>query len=362
MISQGFTQSKMDENIFYKHSKTNHLIFVCLYVDDTTSAYSIEDVQEFEQFATALKDRFKITDLGETTSCLQTRIDYNRENGIMKLSQTKYINKILKTFSMENCTPASTPDIKDVDNRGPISSLHCPRTEEERAFIKDKPYRQLIGSLIYLTTCTRPDITHSVSCLARFASNPGPHHWYSALRILKYLKGTPHYTLNYHRTPPREGKFQITGSSDANWGNDIKGRRSLHGFIISLHACPILWTSKKQTFVALSSTESEYVGLSESVREIKWLISMLNEFNVSLQTPILYGDNTASIQIANNKSMENRIRGIDIKYHFIKDEIAKGTVILNAVSSEENAADIFTKPLDAKRFAFLTNKILKNYE
>jgi hypothetical protein len=123
-----------------------------------------------------------------------------------------------------------------------------------------------------------------------------------------------------------------------------------------------LWTSKKQTFVALSSTESEYVGLSESVREIKWLISMLNEFNVSLQTPILYGDNTASIQIANNKSMENRIRGIDIKYHFIKDEIAKGTVILNAVSSEENAADIFTKPLDAKRFAFLTNKILKNYE
>jgi len=278
----------------------------------------------------------------------------------MKLSQTKYINKILKTHSMENCTPAPTPDMKNVDNRGPISHLHCPRTEEERNFMKDKPYRQLIGSLIYLTICTRPDITHSVSCLARFSSNPGPQHWYNALRILQYLKGTSHYTLNYHRKPPREGKFQITGTSDADWGNDIKGRRSLHGYIISLHGCPILWTSKKQTFVALSSTESEYVGLSESVREIKWLTSMLNEFNIGLQTPILYGDNTASIQIANNKSMENRIKGIDIKYHFIKDEIAKRNVVLRAVSSKENAADIFTKPLDGKRFALLTQKILKN--
>ena len=87
---------------------------------------------------------------------------------------------------------------------------------------------------------------------------------------------------------------------------------------------------------------------------------MLNEFNIPLQTPILYGDNTASIQIANNKSMENRIKGIDIKYHFIKDEIAKTNVILCPVSSKENAADIFTKPLDGKRFAILTHKILKN--
>ena len=203
----------------------------------------------------------------------------------------------------------------------------------------------------------------TTSCLARFASNPGPHHWYSALRILRYLKGTSHYTLNYYRKPRKEGQsFQITGTSDANWGNDIKGRRSLHGFIVSLHGCPILWTSKKQTFVALSSTESEYIGLSESLREIKWLTSILNEFNIPLQTPILYGDNTASIQIANNKSMENRIKGIDIKYHFIKDEIAKRNVTLCPVSSTENAADIFTKPLDAKRFAILTNKILKNNE
>ena len=241
----------------------------------------------------------------------------------MKLSLTKYIKKILETFYMDKCNSAPTPDINNVDNRGPISALHCPRTEEERTFMKDKPYRQLIGSLIYLTTCTRPDITHSVSSLARFASNPGPQHWYNALRILKYLKGTSHYTLNYHRKPRKEGKLQITGTSDANWGNDIKGRRSLHGFIVSLHGCPILWTSKKQTFVALSSTESEYVGLSESVREIKWLMSMLNEFNIPLQTPILYGDNTASIQIANNKSMENRIKGIDIKGKVLRQPLVE---------------------------------------
>lgn len=360
MISQGFSQSKIDENIFFKYSKTNRLIFVCLYVDDTTSAYSTEDEEEFEQFATALKDRFKITDLGETKSCLGMRIDYDREKGIMKLSQSKYINKILKTFNMSNCDPCSTPDSKNVDNQGPLSALHCPRNNQEKEFMKDKPYRQLIGSLIYLTTCTRPDLTHSVSCLARFASNPGPQHWYGAMRVLKYLKGTSHYSLNYYRKPREEGKFQITGSSDANWGNDIKGRRSLHGYIISFHGCPILWTSKKQTFVALSSTESEYVGLSESLREIKWLMSMLNEFNIPLQIPILYGDNTASIHIANNKTMENRIKGIDIKYHFIKDEIAKENVILFPVSSKENAADIFTKPLDAKRFSILTNKVLNN--
>lgn len=358
MRSQGFQQTKMDDNVFFKRSKTNKLMFVCLYVDDTTNSYSLEDEEEFEQFADALKSRFKITDLGQTRSILGIRIDYDRSKGTLSLSQPKYIQDILETYGMADCNPIHTPDQKEVDHRGPLSALHCPASSEEVQFMKDKPYRALIGSLLYLTTCTRPDLTHSVATLSRFSSNPGPRHWFGALRILRYLKKTQSLPLIFRKSPNSSESLQITGSSDANWGNDLKGRKSIHGYIISLHGCPISWTSKKQTFVALSSTESEYVGLSEAVREIKWLSTFIKEFDIPVGTPILYGDNSASIFIANSTSMDNRVKGIDIKYHFIKDEIAHKNVILKRVPTQQNVADIFTKPLDVKRFKFLASQLL----
>jgi len=361
MLSQRFQPTKMDDNVFYRRSNTSKIMFVCLYVDDTTSAYSPEDQAEFEIFANALKTRFKITDLGETSAALGMRIKYNRQDGTLELSQSKYIQEILETFGMADCNPVSTPDQKEVDHRGPLSALHCPSSPDELKIMENKPYRAIVGSLLYLTMCTRPDLTHSVGTLSRFSANPGPHHWFAALRVLRYLKQTQSMSLTFRRAESLLNGLQITGSSDANWGNDLKGRKSLHGHVISLHGCPISWTSKKQTFVALSSTESEYVGLSEAVREIKWLQSFIGEFGIPLLKPILYGDNSASIFIASSTSMDNRAKGIDIKYHYIKDEVAtKKNIILQRVPTLENVADIFTKPLDVKRFQILTQRLLRH--
>jgi hypothetical protein len=135
--------------------------------------------------------------------------------------------------------------------------------------------------------------------------------------------------------------------SDADWGGDVHDRYSVHGFVIRLQGCPISWTSKKQKFVALSTTESEYVGLSESLRENIWIRHFLLELMVNVGTPIIKGDNAASLMVASTKSMDTKIKSIDIKYHFIKDHITvKKDFILQKVHTDDNMADILTKALD----------------
>ena len=145
--------------------------------------------------------------------------------------------------------------------------------------------------LIYLANTSRPDISHIVGVLSRFTENPGKKHWEAAKRVLRYLAGTQEVGLMFHGTHRNTNKaFQIEGYSDADWGRDMHGRKSIYGFIIHLNGCPIAWASKKQSFVAQSTCESEYVGMSETVREIRWIYQLLEELMVASPTPILYGD------------------------------------------------------------------------
>ena len=155
--------------------------------------------------------------------------------------------------------------------------------------------------------------------------------------------------------------YNIEAYSDADWGRDLYGRKSIFGYIIYLNGCPISWVSKKQTFVSQSTCESEYVGMSEAVREIRWIYQLLQELQIKpnlIEIPTLYGDNVSSIKIASNSGMDNRIKSIDIKYHYIKDEVASKHVQLQHVASEYNVADIFTKPLNATKFHTFKNQVL----
>ncbi|AYV86656.1 MAG: hypothetical protein Sylvanvirus5_24 [Sylvanvirus sp.] len=356
MKSIGFKTCVMDENVFHMMSRSNLVLIMCLYVDDTITVAHPDDKKELEEIIIKIKNKFKIKDLGEPKALLGIRIQRDINTGAITLDQPNYIEKILKRFNIVHTKGAYTPDVKEVDHYGPLSLEHCPKTDEDKKYMESKNYRALVGSLLYLTICTRPDIAHAVSVLTRFTSNPGPKHWDAGIRILKYINMTRNIGLVFG--DDKESSFKIQSYSDANWGNDIHGQKSIYGFIIFIGHSPISWICKKQNFVALSTCESEYVGISETIREMKWIHNLLRELKIKVETPILHGDNLGSLAIAADTSMNSRIKSIDIKYHFIKDEVFKKNVILKYVSTVYNIADIFTKPLDKKRFIALRNMIM----
>jgi hypothetical protein len=173
---------------------------------------------------------------------------------------------------------------------------------------------------------------------------------------LRYLAGTRDVGLLFNGNGD-EG-YQIDAYSDADWGRDLYGRKSIYGYHVAINGCPVAWVSKKQTFVAQSTCESEYVGMSEATREVRWVSQLLQELKIKIKQPVLYADNHSALKIAGNTRMDNRIRSIDIKYHYVKDEVASKRIQLMTIASEFNIADIFTKPLGRIRFQRLRDDIL----
>jgi hypothetical protein len=352
LIKQGWSYCRLDENLYWKYSKNNRIMLLGVYVDDIPGAYHPNDKTEFIEFIDSIQIRFKMKVIGFPQSILGMKLEYNAKDKIIKLSNEKYIDQILSNHNMSNAHPTSTPELQEL--LGPES---CPVMESERREMQLVPYRKLVGELLYLMNTSRPDIAHAVGTLARFMENPGKKHWNAAKRVLRYLAGTKNIGIVMNGNVDYS-KYHITAYSDADWGRDIHGRKSIYGYIIHLNGCPISWISKKQTFVAQSTCESEYVGMSEGIREIRWITQLLQELHIASNTPILYADNESAVKIASNTGMDNRIKSIDIKYHYIKDEVANKHVTIESVSTDNNIADIFTKPLGSGKFNLFRNSIL----
>jgi hypothetical protein len=361
MIQLSFKVCILDENLFFKRSITGRLIIVGTYVDDILSSFHPDDRDEFMKFVHSMEQRFTLKVLGKPQSILGMKISYDISGKLLTLTHRQYIEQMLSRHNMDASKPIATPENEEM-----LGPEHCPTLESERREMAKVPYRQLVGELIHLANTSRPDIAHCVGVLSRFVETPGKKHWETGKRALRYLAGSKDVglTMNGHKTYSQENKeecnkeFHLEAYSDADWGRDTHGRKSIYGFIIHLNGCPIAWASKKQTFVAQSTCESEYVGMSEALRELRWIHQLLQELSINVTTPILYGDNHSSIMIASNTRMDHRIKSIDIKYHFIKDEVHVKHVTLQPVSSEDNLADIFTKPLARIRFIRLRGPMM----
>ncbi|CAB0041973.1 unnamed protein product [Trichogramma brassicae] len=203
------------------------------------------------------------------------------------------------------------------------------------------PYRELIGALMYLSVGTRPDITHAVSYLSQFNLCYGKDHWAAAKRVLRYLKGTSKLKLTYSRS--EEG---LVGFADADWGSDITDRRSYSGYMFSLSNSAVSWCSKKQKSVALSSTEAEYMSLSDAAKEAIFLSNLLKELGFDdLARMTVYNDNQSAAKLASNPVFHARSKHIDIRAHFIREVLKDGKFDLKYLSTDEMTADILTKAL-----------------
>ena len=206
-------------------------------------------------------------------------------------------------------------------------------------------YQAVVGSLLYLSTKTRPDIAYAVSSVARYCANPTKNHWIAVKRILRYLKGTCNYGLLYRKDTPAE----LTGYSDADWAGDVGDRKSISGYIYFLGGAAISWKSSKQSCVALSTTEAEYIASSSASQEAIWLQQLMSDLlNKRVQETTIFEDNQSTICLAKNQQVHRRTKHVDIKYHLIRDLVEAERIKLTYCASKDMVADILTKGLPIK--------------
>lgn len=313
----------------YYIKKGEDLTLIATYVDDIIIASKNEN--KITNLGNRLSKEFDLKDLGEISYCLG--IEFKRSNQKIHLRQTGYINELLERFGMSDCKPIGTPM---------ETNLKLSKAEENpKERLDDVPYRELIGSLTYLSVCTRPDISYTMSYLSQFNNNYGTEHWKAAKRVLRYLKGTIDIGLCYDAsTSP------IKGYVDADWGGCIEDRRSYTGYSFILGGSPISWDARKQRTVALSSTEAEYMALTEAAKESIYLRNFLTELHLNAIADItVFGDNMGALKLAENSIFHGRTKHIDIKHHFIREALRNGFLKVSHIPTEEMVADVLTKSL-----------------
>ena len=246
------------------------------------------------------------------------------------LSQHTYINELITWTRMEDAIPRTTPcEQRKLE----------PNPEEGNP---QRPYRQLVGRLLWLAYRTRPDICYAVQQLTRFQSNPSSAHWNAAKHIVRYLKGTAQYGLHFNKSNP----LCMEAWCDSDWGGDAQDRKPTLGYVVTLRGTPISWGSRRAKSVALSSAEAEYMALCEVSRAVMFLKSLLRGMQVELDEGCvkIHTDSKGCMDMAEGLQTRNRSRHIDIQYHYSRELIQKKEIKLIKVSGEENMADIFTKP------------------
>lgn len=336
LISNGYQRSKIEPCMYIKNINKCKTI-VTVYVDDFF-IFSNDKI-ETKNLKQILSNKFSIKDLGEVKLCLGMNVNFNKDKGFVTLSQENYIDQLLSKFNLTDCKTVDTPmEIKLNVNKGEIDiNSHV-------------PYQQLIGSLMYLSVMTRPDISYSISFLSQFNKCYTKEHWEYAKRVLKYLKRTKCYGIKYCK----EGNSEITGYVDADWAYDSVDRRSYTGMCFLLSDGVISWECSKQKCVALSSTESEYIGLSEACREALYLRRLQYEITNKMYTVSLFNDNQGAQKLCANPVFHKRSKHIDIKYHFCRDLVKDKIVKVLYLSTADMPADILTKSLcSAKHYKFM---------
>jgi len=253
------------------------------------------------------------------------------------MSQENYVKTVLKKFNMEECKPVSTP------MNASEKLLKVELSREEYQEMKNVPYSQAVGSLMYLAVSTRPDIAYAVSCLSQFNNCPAKCHWSAVKHVMRYLKKTQHFSLKFFKTGQ-----DLHGYVDSDWGGNVIDRRSYTGYVFLLGGAPISWEARKQKSVALSSTEAEYMAMCEASKEAVYLKRFFKDINFEKScqnTVVLYCDNQGAQKLVKNPVYHSRTKHIDIRHHYVREIYEKKEIDIKYIPTNDMVADIFTKPL-----------------
>ena len=336
-----FKRSDGDPCLYVRHDG-NGLMLIALYVDDLLLAAKTRT--QISWMKNMLRERFDMKDLGEARVCLGLEITRNRDERKLWLSQQSYMEKIVERFGMNESKPVATPM---EEPNSPDERLELISDNEETA--TDVPYREAIGSLMYLMIGSRPDIAYAVGKLARFCENPKWKHWIAVKRVLRYVNGTWNMGLCYDGV--KGGG--VYGYTDSDWAGDVSDRKSTSAYVFMTAGSAISWSSRKQTVVATSSCEAEYVAMSSTCKESAWLKRLLSDIpmgcDLSKGMRIL-ADSQSAMKLASNESINRRNKHIDITFHYVREARENGQVTLHYVPTSEMVADMLTKPLGRIKF------------
>ncbi|GJR99639.1 retrovirus-related pol polyprotein from transposon TNT 1-94 [Tanacetum coccineum] len=324
----------MVDNTLFTKKKSSNLIIVQIYVDDIIFGSTCQDM--CDEFAKIMHDEFEMSMMGELNFFLGLQIK-QMEDGIF-FNQSKYIKEMLKKFGLEDSKPMKTP----------MSSDTKLTKDEECESVDSTKYRGMIGSLLYLTA-SRPDIMFSVCLCARFQEAPKTSHLEAVKRIFQYIKGTTHLGLWY----PKGTGIETVVYADSDHAGDYVDRKSTSGICTFVGCCLTSWFSKKQTALAISTTEAEYVSAGKACQQALWMKQALIDYDVRLDDVPIMCDNKGTIDLSKNPVQHSRTKHIKIRHHFLRDNVQKGHISIEKVPSVDNIADILTKPLKHESFNYL---------
>ena len=335
MKTLGFTALVADHSVFCRGS-----LIIAVYVDDLLIIGP--DKRKIEQLKEKLRKQFKMTDLGPCHFYLGMTVTRDRPNRTLRLSQTAYIEKILRDHGMSDCKPVDTPmDPKSQPQPAPPGYESGP--------ILRKQYQSAVGSLMYAMLGTRPDIAYAVSIVSRYGSNPTEAHFSMVKRILRYLRSTIHLQLTF-----RGELHPVKGYADADWAGDQETRRSTSGYVFDIGSAAISWSSKRQPTVALSTTEAESVAQVDAGKEAIWLKELLAGLlrTEGLSATVVYCDNQSAIALAKNPEFHARTKHFAMYQKWVQERISRKEIELVYIPSEQQIADGLTKALP--RISFIS--------
>jgi len=336
LVEAGFMRTKTDPCVYIKSSgEKTHIIG--LYVDDIIQAATCQgDIDQFNAF---LDQSFDIVHFGSPTKVLGVELTQDRENRTISFGLEQFtLNAVEEFIGLNDKTQSTTP--QELNSK--IKSV-----VDKSKLVRVDAYRRAIGSLMYISSRTRPDISSAVRVASEHINAPGVDAWKCVNRIFHYLRRTAHYRLTYKQT----GSLVVSAFSDADWASCINSRRSVCGSIVQIGGNTVMWRSKKQTTTALSSTESEYMALTDCAKEVVWLRSLLNELDCHQDAAsMIWDDNVGCIQLALNEITFSRSKHIDLRHHFIREKVSNGVIRLAYIKTKENVADALTKAIPRMAF------------
>ncbi|CAI5528761.1 unnamed protein product [Closterium sp. Naga37s-1] len=341
LAALGFAPSTADPSLFLRTDTSLPPFYILVYVDDLV--FATADTAGLAHVKSELQKRHTCTDLGELRCYLGLQITRDRAQRTITLTQSHMVQQVLQRFDFTYSSPQATP----LSTRHSLSALPSDESVEPSG-----PYPELVGCLMYLMTCTRPDLAYPLSILARYVA-PGrhrPEHMAAAKRVLRYLCSTSGMGL----VLGGRRRVVLTGHTDASWADDQATQRSSQGYTFSLGSGFVSWRSTRSSSVLGSSYEAEIYAGAMAAQELRWLTYLLTDLGEPPRSPpVLYVDNKAMLALCREHRLEHRTKHIALRYFLARELQQRGQLRLAYVASEANTADIFTKalpPCDHQRF------------
>ena len=343
-----FRRAMKDYGLYWKRVH-NQIIFVAIYVDDMLV---IGPDHLSQEFVAQVKREFKIKELGPVSKILGIKVNYSLDR--VEFDQSNYIQSILKKFRMDDCKPSETPMELKL-KLGPAAK------DDPLANSSSIPFRSVVGSIQYLVTGSRPELSYSTNFFSQFLCGYTQQHWNYLKRVLRYLRGTSTHKLCMNGVEARrilaeKRKLQITVYADADFHNEEDGK-SITGFVTYLNGQFISGKSWKQSIVTESTSEAELVAANEGAKDGLWLKYLLEEMDLEVSPILLFMDNKSALQIAQHPTHHKRAKHLELRLLKLRQFIEDGLVEVQYVESAKNVADVFTKSLAKEKLKDFRNQL-----